>query len=154
MSLAIKKEHVRHKYTMQEKFEIVCATKRLIDSGVSKSTASLRAAGVYWQQLTSWLNQSEELWQVMYPGITYPKQAKSLPGAKQNAGLIPWHMAVRALHAGATIRYEESMLYRYKLEGGRLVEYRRCLDTWQWKPAPEISRTTINFREWWWEVVE
>lgn len=141
-------------FSDEEKLVIVKQTKALIDNGIAKSVASLRVAGVYWARIETWCLMTEEAWNVMYPGTVFPHHVGGESGRKDKAQLLSWDQAVNLMHKGMTIRAEDSMLYRYTIEGGKLVEWRRNLGTFIWGKADNVTIDRYNYKNWKYEVVE
>lgn len=145
----------RRCYNDAEKTDIVKQTKALMDAGVAKSFAPLRVAGVSWSRIENWCLQTEERWSVMYPDIQFPHHVRGESGRhKDRSDLLSWEQAVRLMREGFTIRPEDSMLYRYTIENGELVEWRRHLGTFKWQKADDVTLNRHTYRQWKYEVVE
>jgi hypothetical protein len=145
----------RRNFSYNEKLKIIKQTKLLIDEGIAKSVAPLQVAGVYWQRVETWCMLTQEAWDVMYPGTTFPHHIGGESGRhKDRTNLLSWNQAVKLMHEGLTIRAEDSMLYRYTIEDGKLVEWRRDLGTFEWAKADDVTIDRYNFKRWMYEVVE
>lgn len=147
----MKKHNVRSE---DEKTMMVRKTKALINDGVPKSIASLRATGIQWVTVEHWCVQSIERWSIMYPGVPFPHRGKGEAGPKDKSNLLSWTKALRMMREGFTIRPEESMLYRYSIENGKLVEWRRNLSTFEWSKADDVTLNRICYKQWMYEVVQ
>ena len=135
-----------------KRLRIVREVRRLVDSGVAKSTASLRAGGYHWNNVQRWMLKDARLWAEYYD-TPYPFHVAGKPGPVTHADLVTWPHAVQLMRQGKMIRAEGSSLYRYAIEQGKLVEYRRGIYSYDWHEAP-VTLTRQQTRRWLFEEVE
>ena len=142
----------RHKISFEERLRIIRETRRLVDLGISKYSASLRAGDVYWQNVQMWLIRDHRLWgefhETPYP---YPVVTPTGKAKKENTPMR-WPDAVRLMRQGKTIKPEGSFLYRYSIENGKLVEHRRGIYNYDWHQA-DVTLTRQQVSNWLFEEV-
>ncbi len=132
----------------EQKLEIANKIMDIVRSGVSRSRAAEIVHGCSFQQVERWAYTDENIWKVLNDN-PYPYENRS-----KNKSVISWAVAAQHLKQGKIIRQHESMLYRYRMNNGRLIEIRRCLETGTWYEADNLSVPLEAFLRWDYEVVE
>jgi len=132
----------------EQKLEIANKIMDIVRSGVSRSRAAEIVHGCSFQQVERWAYSDEKIWKALNDN-PYPYE----PTIKHKS-VIPWSVAAQHLKEGKVVRHHESMLYRYRMNAGRLIEIRRCLETGSWYEADELSLPLETFFRWGYEVVE
>jgi hypothetical protein len=139
--------------TKPEKAEILSRVAERVKAGESKYDACYDIAGLYWQNVSRWLEKDADLWNIIMDE-PYPYDGPLLN--ERNRTDLPcfdWNEAMAKLVAGCMIRPQGSMLYRYRLEGGRLLEYRKQLTSGDWYKTTEITIPEKAYETWKFEVV-
>lgn len=144
----------KHRHlTKDEKIEVLKKIAVHIKAGYSKNKAGYMVAGVNGRNCFRWIDTDRELWEIIndepYPYDGCPINTK-LDKFKSTFG---WDEAMSRLAKGYTIRPEGSMLYKYRLEGGRLIEYRKSLDSHDWYRSNDITIPEKAYETWKFEVV-
>ena len=132
----------------EQKLEVAKKIMDMVGTGVSRSRAAEIVHGCSFQQIERWAYSDEKIWKVLNEN-PYPYE----PTIKHKS-VIPWAIAAQYLKEGKVVRHHESRLYRYRMNGGRLIEIRRCLETGKWYEADELSLPLETFFRWRYEVVE
>lgn len=134
--------------TKEQKLEVAKKIMDIVNTGVSRSKASQIVHGCTFQAVERWGYSDKDIWQVLQD-TPYPYEITI-----KHKSVIPWSIAAQHLKEGKVVRHHESMLYRYRMNGGRLIEIRRCLETGKWYEADELSLPLETFFRWGYEVVE
>lgn len=132
----------------EQKLEVAKKIMDMVGTGVSRSRAADIVHRCSFQQIERWAYSDEKIWKVLNDN-PYPYE----PTIKHKS-VIPWSIAAQHLKEGRVVRHHESMLYRYRMNSGRLIEIRRCLETGKWYEADELSLPLETFFRWRYEVVE
>lgn len=137
-----------------EKAEILTLIAERVKAGESKYDAAYALAGLYWQNVYRWIEKDIDLWRI-FTDEPYP-YGDRLPEDRNHKHVktFTWDEVISKLKQGHTVCPFESMLYRYKIESGRLVEYRKSLTGNEWYPSYEISIPERAYKTWKFEIVE
>ena len=138
----------RRYLTKEQKADIARQIMDMVRTGVSRSRAAEIIYGVRFQQVERWGYSDKVIWEILNDN-PYPHEPTIT-----NRKVIPWAVAAQHLRQGKVVRHHQSMLYRYRMNGGRLIEIRRCLETGRWYEADDLSLPLETFFRWGYEVIE
>ena len=138
----------RRYLTKEQKADIARQIMDMVRTGVSRSRAANMIHGCSYQQVERWAYTDKTIWEILNDN-PYP-----FDQTIRHKNVIPWAVAAKHLRQGKVVRHHQSMLYRYRMNGGRLIEIRRCLETGKWYEADDLSLPLETFFRWGYEVVE
>ena len=139
---------VRRWLTKEQKLEVAKKIMDMVATGVSRSRAAEIVHKATYQAIERWGYSDKDIWQVLQD-TPYPYEP-----IVRDKNVIPWAVAAKHLRDGKVVRHHESRLYRYRMNGGRLIEIRRCLETGKWYESNDLSLPLETFFRWRYEVVE
>ena len=139
--------------TKSEKIQILKQVAANIAVGHSKSKAAWLVLGVNGRNIFRWLDKDRDLWQIIHTE-PYPYDVAPIDGRQERSTpSFDWNEAMSKLVTGLTIRPSGSMLYKYRFENGRLIEYRKSLTSNDWYATPEVTIPEQAYDTWTFEVV-
>lgn len=140
--------------TKEQKADVLTKIAERVKAGESKYDAAFDVAGMYWQNIYRWILQDEQLWKIV-SDEPYPYDAPILDlRYERTIPCFDWNVAMSKLVQGLTIRPRGSMLYRYRLEAGTLMEYRKVLEGTDWYKTDDVTIPEKAYETWMFEVVE
>jgi hypothetical protein len=145
--------------TKEQKVEVVKQIMDCVKSGMSFTKASRAIHNASFKVIQRWADSDKDIWEMIYDK-PYPYVVRVQVSATHyerkvdTAPVLPWAVAAQHLREGKTVRHHESMLYRYRMDGGRLIEIRRCLETGSWYEVDDLSVPLEAFLRWKYQVVE
>ncbi len=139
--------------TKDEKIEILNQVAANIAAGHSKHKAAWLVCGINGRNIFRWLDKDKDLWEIIYTE-PYPYDDAPIDGRKERSTpSFDWNEAMSKLVTGFTVRPKGSMLYKYRFENGRLVEYRKSLTSNDWYATTEVTIPEQAYDTWTFEVV-
>jgi hypothetical protein len=145
--------------TKEQKIEVVKQIMDCVKSGVSFTNAARIIHNCPFKTIQRWADSDKDIWELLHDK-PYPYSVRVQISATRyerkvdTNPVLPWAVAAQHLREGKTVRHHESMLYRYRMDGGRLIEIRRCLETGSWYEVDDLSVPLEAFLRWKYQVVE
>jgi hypothetical protein len=145
--------------TKEQKVEVVKQIMECVKSGMSFTKASRAIHNASFRSIQRWADSDKDIWELLHDK-PYPYSVRVQISATRyerkvdTNPVLSWAVAAQHLREGKVVRHHESMLYRYRMNGGRLIEIRRCLETGTWHEADDLSVPLEAFLRWKYQVVE